>query len=220
MTGGVVALLLAAATLVLVGPWRRVSQPDRSAGTAAPPADLAAVVAGVASRLRTGVRVGDAWSQVLGVPVGDDGPDVRQLRAVSPPRPGPAGQRSGRWRPVPQVPGAAGRAQAVVCANRMAAELGAPLAPVLDTVAQALAADAEAAAELSTALAGPQASARLVGWLPLLGLVLGVVVGADPVAVLTDGGPGTAAGIVGVTLFVVGRTWSRALVDRARRWQR
>jgi len=102
----------------------------------------------------------------------------------------------------------------------MATELGAPLAPVLDTVAQALAADAEAEAELGAALAGPRASASLVGWLPVFGLVLGVLVGADPVQVLTDGRFGTAAGVVGAALFVAGRMWSRALVDRARRWQR
>ncbi|MCL2850482.1 MAG: type II secretion protein F, partial [Micrococcales bacterium] len=93
-----------------------------------------------------------------------------------------------------------------------------PLAPVLDTVAQALAADAEAEAELGAALAGPRASARLVGWLPVFGLVLGVFVGADPVKVLADGGVGTVTGVVGAVLFVAGRVWSRALVDRARRW--
>ncbi len=218
MTGLVTALLLAVATAVAVGPWRRVALPDRLPETPEAPADLAAVVAGVASRLRAGVRVGDAWSQVLGVPVGDDGPDARQLRSLGEPSGAarPRGRRSG---PAP-APGTAGRAQAVICAHRVAAELGTPLAPVLDTVAQALAADAEAESELGAALAGPQASARLVGWLPALGLALGVVVGADPTAVLTDGGLGTVAGVVGVALLVVGRAWSRALVDQARRWRR
>lgn len=219
MTGLVTVLLLTAAALLPTGPRRQVALPDQQPRTPGTPADLATVVAAVASRLRAGVRVGDAWSQVLGLPVGDDGPDARQLRAVSERRSGAARPRWGRWR-TPPVPGAAGRAQAVVCADRVAAELGAPLAPVLDTVAQALAADAEAEAELGAALAGPQASARLVGWLPVLGLALGVMVGADPTVVLTDGGAGTAAGVAGVALFVVGRTWSRALVDRARRWQR
>ena len=215
---GLVTALLAAAALVLAGPWRRVGLPNRPATAPGPPADLAAVVAGVAARLRAGVRVGDAWSQVLGTPVGDDGPDARQLRAVGERR--ARTHRWGRRRTGGPAPGATGRAQAVVCADRMAAELGAPLAPVLDTVAQALAADAEAEAELGAALAGPRASARLVGWLPVLGLALGAVVGADPVAVLTDGGFGTAAGVVGVLLLVAGRVWSRALVDRARRWRR
>jgi tight adherence protein B len=110
------------------------------------------------------------------------------------------------------------RAKAVVAAGEVAAELGAPLAPVLDTVAEALAADAEAEADLGVALAGPRSSARLVGWLPLLGLGLGLAVGADPFAVLTDGGTGTAAGLAGVALLLAGRGWSRSMVERARRW--
>ncbi|MCL2466027.1 MAG: type II secretion protein F [Micrococcales bacterium] len=207
------AVLMAAAAAVLVGPWRTLGRAQRSARVTGPPPDLAAVVAGVAARLRAGVRVGEAWSQVLGVPVGDEGPDLRQLCTVG----APASARP--WRTT-QPSGGAGRAQAVVCADRMATELGAPLAPVLDTVAQALAADAEAEAELGAALAGPRASASLVGWLPVFGLLLGVFVGADPVRVLTDGALGTAAGVGGAVLFVAGRVWSRALVDRARRWQR
>ncbi|MCL2454989.1 MAG: type II secretion protein F [Micrococcales bacterium] len=207
-----VVVLVTGAVLVASGPVRRVrvERAEPSSGAAGGPSDLAAVVAGVAARLRAGARAGEAWSHALGTPVGDDGPDVARLVTVGE---RPRARRDGR------TTGAVERARAVVAANQVAAELGAPLAPVLDTVAAALAADAEAEGDLNVALAGPRASARLVGWLPVLGLGLGLVVGADPVAVLAGGGLGSVAGVAGLLLLVVGRVWIKALVERARRWQ-
>jgi tight adherence protein B len=96
-------------------------------------------------------------------------------------------------------------------------DLGAPLAGVLDRVGAGLAADEECEHERRAALAGPRATAQVLAWLPLLGLVLGVALGANPVAVVFRGGVGTAATAVGVALVVLGRWWTASLLVRAER---
>lgn len=109
----------------------------------------------------------------------------------------------------------AGQAAAVVGAARCAHELGAAPAAVLVRVAEALEADERAAVARRAALAGPHATARLLLWLPVLGLALGTALGARPWAVLLDGGTGTALGGAGVLLALAGRRWSRHLVAAA-----
>jgi tight adherence protein B len=156
---------------------------------------LAASLVEVAAVLRTGVAPADAWSAVLGVPVPDRVPTVAQLTAAAPADGAPL--------------------EAVIAAARVADELGAPLATVLDQVAAAIAAQAEAAADVEAALAGPRSSARVLAWLPVLGVLLGTMLGADPVGALLGGGLGTAAGCLGVVLMLAGRWWTSALLRRA-----
>lgn len=164
-----------------------------SRGAARAP-DLAVLVTDVAARLRAGVDPARAWSQALGQPVGADGPMVADLCRTAE-----------RLTP----------AATVVAATRLAAELGAPLAPVLDAVAGRLAADAEAEGERRAALAGPRATARVLTGLPVLGVLLGVAVGAEPVAVLLDGGVGSAALAAGLALVLAGRVWTARLARAA-----
>lgn len=168
---------------------------------------LAAALVEVASLLRAGLTPADAWSRALGVPVADRVPTVAQLAGRT-----AAGRRRAGRRGAPGPP-----LEAVVAAARVADELGAPLAAVLDQVAAAIAAQAEAAADVDAALAGPRASARVLGWLPALGIALGAALGADPVGVLLDGGIGTAAGVLGALLVAVGHAWSAALLRRVSR---
>lgn len=181
---------------------------------------LPAALVEVASLLRAGVTPADAWSLVLGTPVPDRVPTVAQLAAVA------GGDRAARRAGGSRGGGGSARRSrgspgaplaAVVAAARMADELGAPLAGVLDQVAAAIAAQAEADADVEAALAGPRSSARVLAWLPLLGLVLGTALGANPVRVLLGGGLGSAAGALGALLVLVGRRWSGALLRRAAR---
>jgi tight adherence protein B len=106
-------------------------------------------------------------------------------------------------------------AVAVVAAARLASELGAAPAGVLDQVLAGAEADADAHARRAAALAGPRASARVLAWLPVLGLGLGLGMGVDPVAVLLDGGAGTAALLAGATAWTLGALWTRRLVAAA-----
>lgn len=109
--------------------------------------------------------------------------------------------------------GAAGAT--VTAARALALELGAPLAELLDEVGSGVADDESAAAERRAALAGPAATGRVLGWLPVAGVLLALALGADVVAVAADGGVGTASVVGGAVLVVVGRVWTRALVRRA-----
>ena len=110
-------------------------------------------------------------------------------------------------------------AAAVVAAARLAETTGAPLASVLDRIAATLVQDAEAAGQRRAALAGPRATARLLAWLPALGVVGGFALGADPVAVLLDGGAGSVLLLTGGALTMLGRRWGgyhlRAAAARA-----
>ena len=58
---------------------------------------------------------------------------------------------------------------------------GCPLADVLARFAAHLEAEDDAEAARQTALAGPRATVRLLTWLPLSGLGLGLLLGVDPV---------------------------------------
>lgn len=92
---------------------------------------------------------------------------------------------------------------------------GAPLAGVLGRYAAQLESGLDSQAARETAMAGPQATVRLLTWLPVGGLGLGYLLGADPVGVLLGSPPGWLAGTAGVALSLVGRFWSRALVRQA-----
>lgn len=105
----------------------------------------------------------------------------------------------------------AGALPGAIAACRLTHELGAPLAEVLQRCAEGLTEAGHARAARAVALAGPRATARLLGWLPVLGLVLGAGIGADPLRVLLGGGLGSACLLAGVALMVAGRRWVAAL---------
>jgi tight adherence protein B len=153
-------------------------------------------VAQVAALLRAGAPPGAAWSRALGVRVDETG--VPAAAALAP------------------VVGGDAPARALVAASRLARDVGAPLGGVLEAVSATLVAEAEARAERDAALAGPQATARVLLWLPAVGALLGWVLGADPLATATDGGAGTAAVGLGLVLLALGRTWTARLVAAAR----
>ena len=108
--------------------------------------------------------------------------------------------------------------QVLAAAWTVALESGAPLAGALDRISESLAALADADRQVDLALAGPAATARLVALLPVVGLVMGVALGADPVGVLLGTVPGAVSGLLGVGLLAVGVRWNRKLVSAARRY--
>lgn len=92
---------------------------------------------------------------------------------------------------------------------------GCPLADVLTRFAAQLEAEDDAEAARQTALAGPKATVKLLTWLPLLGLLLGMALGIDPLKILLDTPYGVAALAAGTALSVAGRVWSARLVRLA-----
>jgi tight adherence protein B len=97
----------------------------------------------------------------------------------------------------------------------VAAMSGAPLSDVLLRFAAQLESDLDAAAMRETALAGPKATVRLLTWLPILGLALGMLMGVDPLSVLLGGPVGWSALLAGAALMGAGRYWSRTLIRAA-----
>lgn len=92
---------------------------------------------------------------------------------------------------------------------------GCPLAELLARFAAQLEAEEDAEAARQTALAGPKATVRLLSWLPLLGLALGMALGVDPLGILLDNPWGIATFATGLLLTAAGRIWSSKLVAAA-----
>lgn len=92
---------------------------------------------------------------------------------------------------------------------------GCPLADVLARFARHLEAEADAEAARRTALAGPRATVRLLTWLPVSGLGLGLLLGVDPMSTILGSPWGLTALAAGVGLTVSGRLWSARLVRSA-----
>lgn len=156
------------------------------------------VLVEVAARLRTGAALPEAWQATL---------------AGQPGAPATLAELAGSVPAGPRADAVAGARTAVA----VAARLGTPVADVLECCAQGLAEAEEGAGQRRTAMAAPRATARLLAWLPLAGLGLGVLLGVDPIAVFADAGPGTASLLLGLALMALGRQWSAALVRRAER---
>lgn len=203
----------------------------RSRRSGSPEPDLGLLLTEVASLLRVGATPQRAWTRACGragltegtEPDGDGVPPV--LRALADlqhdswlPRwsdgllhwhPPPRGQRARQRRATAAgVPGA-------IASCRLSTALGAPLADILQTVAGGVAESGQAEASRRAALAGPRTTARLLACLPVVGLGLGVLVGADPASLLLDGGVGSAVGALGIVLMAVGHLVTRRLIRAA-----
>jgi tight adherence protein B len=94
---------------------------------------------------------------------------------------------------------------------------GAPLGPVAASLGDAVRAELRHRRSVDAELAGVRASGRLLGALPVFGLLLGTFLGAGPVRFLltTDGGRVCLVG--GFLLMWAGLRWTGAIADGARR---
>ncbi|MCP3426979.1 hypothetical protein NBM05_13410 [Rothia sp. AR01] len=98
---------------------------------------------------------------------------------------------------------------------RVSGITGAPLAEVLTRVARGIEDALDAADAREAAVAGPRSTGRLLAALPLLGLILGTLMGTDPVGTLLGTGWGRVALLVGLALSGAGMLWSRSLICAA-----
>jgi tight adherence protein B len=103
----------------------------------------------------------------------------------------------------------------LAAAWQVAQRTGAPAARVLDQLAVGLRSDEDARGAAAAAMAGPRATARLLAWLPAAGLLLGQLIGADPVAVLAGTRLGRLSAVLGGVLAVAGWLWTRRLLRAA-----
>ncbi len=177
-----------------------------------PPIDVGRVLTEVAARLRAGAPLAAAWSGAL--PAGD-GAEALSKDGVPTALAGLVPARR-RWRGYRHAEAAlASQIAAAQVACKVAHSVGAPLSVVLQACADGVAEAGRAEAARRAALAGPKATALLLGWLPVLGVGLGVLLGADPIGVLLGGGWGQMCLVLGTALMVAGHVWASRLVRAA-----
>ncbi|HYI51985.1 MAG TPA: type II secretion system F family protein [Microbacterium sp.] len=183
---------------------------------------IADTVLKLAVLLQAGVAPARAWAYLAHA--GDDDA-ARVAAAVERGLPLPAAVAdAGR----PDAPSRRGRAAAaaadatrsqwrdVSAAWQVASAVGAPLADSLRALAVALRDGQEAADDVRVALAEPAATAKLMGWLPLVAVVLGVALGFDTFGTLLGNPIGIACLALGVALIIGAQRWNASLVRRAR----
>lgn len=91
---------------------------------------------------------------------------------------------------------------------------GAPAADMILRYARAQRSAVDADRERQIAMAGPRATVRVLSWLPLIGVGLGLLIGVHPVELLS-GLPGRSSIGAGLGLYLVGRWWMRRMMVRA-----
>lgn len=104
----------------------------------------------------------------------------------------------------------------VAAAWQVATAVGAPLAESLRALSVALRDAQEAADDVRVALAEPAATAKLMGWLPLVAVLLGIALGFDTFGTLIGNPIGIACLVLGAALIIGAQRWNAALVKRAR----
>ncbi|MET7602550.1 type II secretion system F family protein [Streptomyces avermitilis] len=98
---------------------------------------------------------------------------------------------------------------------RVAVDRGAGLAAGLDRLEAALRAERDQRADLRAQLAGARSTAVMLAALPVLGLLLGTALGADPLHVVLHTGAGLACLLAGAVLEGAGLWWALRIVRGA-----
>ena len=90
----------------------------------------------------------------------------------------------------------------------VAAHTGSGLATAVTRLADAARVDEDIRVQLEAQLAGPRATARMLGFLPVIGIVLGMMLGADPVRWLLTDPIGFICLVLGILCTVLGLAWT------------
>jgi tight adherence protein B len=94
----------------------------------------------------------------------------------------------------------------------LSARYGVPWVGLLDALATDLADRVRAASSRAAQVSGPRVSGYVLASMPVLGLVLGVGMGADPVGILLGTGAGHLMLLAGSTLTCAGLCWTATIV--------
>ncbi len=96
----------------------------------------------------------------------------------------------------------------------LSATYGVPWAGLIDALVGDLADRVRAQSQRAAQVAGPKVSGYVLAAMPVLGLVLGIGMGADPVRILLGTGVGRLLLLVGSVLTSLGLLWSARIVGR------
>lgn len=195
---GLAAVIVAMTTVRVVQLRRRAARARRATG------DVSRACALLASEL----DLGKIPAMAL-VAAADDCPVLAPAAAIA----GIGGDPVSVWHRQSEQPGQAGLT-VLARAWQVAIDTGAPLGPSLDTVAAALRADEEVEGLVLGELAAPRMTGVLLAFLPVVGVVLGYLIGGDPVAFLTGEPAGWACLLGGCALAAAGVLWTERLASR------
>ncbi|WP_333618350.1 type II secretion system F family protein [Dietzia sp.] len=99
----------------------------------------------------------------------------------------------------------------------LARDHGLPLVEVVRKAAEEASETTRHAAELEASLAGPRATALILTALPLLGVGMGHLMGADPLSTLGSGLIGSGLALAGAGFLAAGLLWTSRIVSGARK---
>jgi tight adherence protein B len=215
--GGLAGLLVAGAggaaagALVAVIVQRRRSQRRTAAEAIAAAEQLAAAISRITDELRAGSHPAAALGGVTA-----DGPLAREVLA-----PAAVAARLGDGivpalrRGAAARPDAAPDIERIATAWALAERHGVPLADLLERAHEDLRWSVRFGATVRAQLAGPRATAAVLTALPVFGIALGQLIGADPIGVLRGGVLGQVLLIVGIALVAAGHAWSERILRAA-----
>ena len=104
----------------------------------------------------------------------------------------------------------------LAAAWQVATQAGAPLAACLRQLASSFRELGQLHADLAVALAGPSATARMVAFLPVVGVLFGSLLGFNTLQTLFLSPPGWTCLAGGAALMLAADRWNRRLVHSAR----
>jgi tight adherence protein B len=97
---------------------------------------------------------------------------------------------------------------------QLASDHGLAIATLMRTAQRDIAERQRFSARVTSGMAGARATAAILAGLPLLGVLLGQLIGAQPLGFLLSGHAGGWLLVVGVTLACVGLLWSDRITGR------
>ncbi|MEU8432282.1 type II secretion system F family protein [Streptomyces sp. NPDC029216] len=211
--GSPIPLLLGVAAVPLVRRWLRARERERARSARA--AEVVALCGAVVGELRAGAQPGQALTAAI------------RRTAAGPGGPGPAeaavlaaaafgGDVACALREAAREPGAEGLAGMAAC-WLVSVDGGAGLAAGLDRLEGALRAERDRKESLRAQLAGARSTAVVLALLPLVGLLMGTGLGADPLRVLLHSPVGWGCLAAGGVLEALGLLWCRRIVRTGER---
>ncbi|MDT9699499.1 type II secretion system F family protein [Streptomyces sp. P17] len=213
---GIALAVLGASVLPLVAGaagvplLRRVRLAGRAGRTRERRADaVIALCAALAGEVRAGRQPGEALLRAARESAGLGEAQAAVLAAAR-----FGGDVPGALATAARRPGAEGLLGLAAC-WRVAVDQGAGLAAGLDRLEAALRAERDQRADLRAQLAGAKSTALMLAGLPVLGLLLGAVMGADPLRVLLHSGAGLGCLFAGGLLEGLGVWWALRIVRGA-----
>ncbi|MFJ9079145.1 type II secretion system F family protein [Streptomyces sp. NPDC102278] len=211
--GSVVPLVLGAVSVPFVRKWLRSRDQERARGARA--ADVVALCGVTVGELRAGAQPGQALGAALRrTTSGADGLGAVEAGVLAAAAFG--GDVVAALREASRQPGAEGLAGMAAC-WRVSVDGGAGLAAGLDRLEGALRAERDRQESLRAQLAGARSTAVVLALLPLVGLVIGTGLGADPLAVLLHTPVGWGCLVAGAVLEALGMLWCRRIVRAGER---